>query len=1258
MEKNINKYYIKRKSVEEVVSFLSQYDIISFDIFDTLILRKVLEPSDLFRILSSKYNVVDFYKTRRKAEKIARIKKQKDYGHNEITIDEIYDEIKIRTNIDKEIGIKNEFTLEMDFCFANPYMKKIYDQILKLNKKIIILSDMYWPKNKIEKILKKCGYEGYDKLFISCEYNASKSNGELFKIVQNEIDVSKIIHIGDNPKSDIENAKKIGWETYYYEKTSNIKTEIDLLDMSTTIGSYYKAIVKNNLNNKDENNLLDNIHYYYGYVFSGIMVLGYVNWIYKYAKVNNIDKILFLSRDGYILKQVYDKIYQDIPSEYVLWSRHATLKTAPEKDLERFIFQFFTRNIVDNKKLILEEVLDSMNLLFLEPELNKRNISKTDVVNARVKNVLIDLIYKNIDQIIENNKDIKMAAKLFYKNIIKNSKNICFVDIGFRASGAIALKNLFENDWEFECNVKALIAFGLSKTNSFDDVLNLDDIVQSYVFSEMKNIDLSLILQSNQTLNNSILEILVASAPNPSFLYFQFDNKGEILKVYDEQEDYNIILNVHNGILDFIDDYLGLSRKYTFLMNIAGRDAATPLFYLFEQERIKKFIIDFSSVPWDPKVSGLKFKNQKTLKETVNNLEYLKNQKKLLYFRKKIRNLVKKIKKCFFIILLQKLRKKVKKICKNKLLRARIFYTYYYEKLKIKKNIVLLESYVGDNFFGNSYYLFKELYNRNENYKFYIGVKNETRNEIKGFLKSNKYKKITLLKINSRKYCKILASAKFLINNVTFPSYFIKRKSQIYINTWHGTPLKGLGRSIKEAPHESGNCSRNFCMVDYFIMPNKYTFNIMKKDYMIDNIFKGEYIFAGYPRNSEFYNQKNRNYIRKKLNLNNKKIIVYMPTWRRQDANNQQKKPNQGIIKLLEKLNSIVNKETDVYVKFHNITKFNANNFPNLKKFPKEYETYEFLNIADCLITDYSSVMFDYVNLNKEVILYTYDLEEYVQERTIYFPITNLPFYITQSANEVIQYIQNQELDKHDEYKEIKSRFCNYDNLYATKNIIDYIIGGKTDDLKIEKATNNIKKNILIYLGGFKDIKENQNVIQFFKKNNFNNYNIYFTFRYKSLISNRYNINNIPSNINYIIINEGKNINLIEGLCLYLQKKFGICNNLSENYKKRIFKREAIKLFPNMKFEFVIDFVGNSSDVLQTLMQMDTKKYLILNKTFLVPGMHSKYKKTVRKYYNKFDVISILENINLEKKFIEVNIQNKNNLFEGKTKQFENIDFK
>ena len=414
------------------------------------------------------------------------------------------------------------------------------------------------------------------------------------------------------------------------------------------------------------------------------------------------------------------------------------------------------------------------------------------------------------------------------------------------------------------------------------------------------------------------------------------------------------------------------------------------------------------------------------------------------------------------------IQKNTKKIIKNSFFRAKFIYTNYYEKSKIIPNTIMIQSYTGTSISSNEFYILQELTNRYKQYKIYVVSRKKNKSKMIEFLKNKKINNVEVVVIHSREYCKVLATSQYLINNSTFPPYFIKKKGQIYLNTWHGTPLKAMGRNIKNSPNELGNTQRNFMMADYMLEPNEFSLERFKEDYMLDNFFKGKYILGGYPRNSAFFNENLKREIKEKYELEGKKIIVYMPTWRGTLDN---KKSNSQYFYTMHLLIEMEKKLADdyiVFVKLHNYTNslINYRNFKKIMEFPEDYETYEFLNIADCLITDYSSVFFDFANTGKKIILYAYDKEEYLSDRGVYIDFDKLPFALTTNTDQVIKELR--QLQDYGDYSEFKKIYCKYDSKDSAKVLCDYIFKNKISNMiniiEGDKYANN-KENVLIFAG-------------------------------------------------------------------------------------------------------------------------------------------------------------------------------------------------
>ena len=194
---------------------IKKYNVISFDIFDTLLLRPYMRPTDLFYHMEQYYQEYNFAFCRMQAEEKARI----HYAlKEEITLDEIYEFMPSKFHHLKS----KEIEFEMQVLQPNPQMKEVFDIAVKMKKDVIITSDMYLDINIIRQILKQKGYVGFKKIYLSSDIKKTKESGHLFEYILSDLGVKAkdIFHLGDNKKSDVRN------EFEYISKSVNITDEL------------------------------------------------------------------------------------------------------------------------------------------------------------------------------------------------------------------------------------------------------------------------------------------------------------------------------------------------------------------------------------------------------------------------------------------------------------------------------------------------------------------------------------------------------------------------------------------------------------------------------------------------------------------------------------------------------------------------------------------------------------------------------------------------------------------------------------------------------------------------------------------------------------------------------------------------------------------------------------------------------------------------------------------------------------------------
>ena len=191
--------------------------------------------------------------------------------------------------------------------------------------------------------------------------------------------------------------------------------------------------------------------------------------------------------------------------------------------------------------------------------------------------------------------------------------------------------------------------------------------------------------------------------------------------------------------------------------------------------------------------------------------------------------------------------KKCKKDCKTK-------YLEIYKGCEIDNNKILLEPGQGKNLNGNMFAFVREIMTNNKwkhlNIDFVVTKSNI--NDAKSRFELYGFNGVNFVIRNSDEYIKSLAKSKYLINDNSFPIYFIKKEEQIYLNTWHGTPLKYLGRSDLKNATSIGNIQKNFLSANYILFPNEFTRDVFMNDYMLENIGNNKVLLCDYPRNEAF----------------------------------------------------------------------------------------------------------------------------------------------------------------------------------------------------------------------------------------------------------------------------------------------------------------------------------------------------------------------------------------------------------------------
>lgn len=569
----------QRLSPYYMAASLSTYDVISFDIFDTLVLRNLNEPADLFMLIGEKLNIFNFSNIRIRSEKEARDQKFASFNNREVTINEIYEKVAYYTGIDANVGIETELEVEFDMCYANPYFQRIVAILKSMGKRIYATSNMYIPSTMMKSLLKKCGYDGFEDIIVSCDYNCSKTNGELFKILKQKCKSSQIVHVGDNYIADVQGAGIAGIKGLHYKSCRDYGNEHRSPGMSALIGSGYRAIVNNYLHNGINSlTLLEE----YGFIYGGVIALGFSNWIHRQAIVDQVDKILFLSRDGFIVNSVYSKAYNDIPAQYFYWSRIAAMRNVVAGEREPFLSRLFSERA--NKGDTLGDILALLGINPRNTELfNKKGINADTILIAENVRIIIDYFVKNWDEICALLSDSHLNTLQYIKNSVGNSKKVAIVDVGWSGKNLYPLRKALKSIGVDSCNyMLGTITGNQAATDT------LSGTTKCYMFNSEYNRDIYDRFRKESTGALEAVEKLF-SAAHPSFL--GFNSKGDADFCAPEELNYAAYSEIKSGILLFCDLYNQAFSNYSTMDKIAGYDAFIPERLVFNNKDYRALVL-------------------------------------------------------------------------------------------------------------------------------------------------------------------------------------------------------------------------------------------------------------------------------------------------------------------------------------------------------------------------------------------------------------------------------------------------------------------------------------------------------------------------------------------------------------------------------------------------------------------------------------------------------------------------------------------
>lgn len=349
----------------------------------------------------------------------------------------------------------------------------------------------------------------------------------------------------------------------------------------------------------------------------------------------------------------------------------------------------------------------------------------------------------------------------------------------------------------------------------------------------------------------------------------------------------------------------------------------------------------------------------------------------------------------------------------------------------------------------------------------------------------DEHPRVRFVRYKSPQYFRALATSGYLFNNATFPPEFTKRDDQVYVNTWHGTPFKTMGYDEPGGGPNARNVIRNFLSADYLLAANPFMAERMYEDaYRLANIHPGRIITEGSPRvDRQYLGDSGRARVRRRLDAagvrlgDDQKVVLYAPTWRGESF----QRPSNDVVLLARRVRELklrLPADQRVLLKVHQQVYEFALEHPELADIlvPNEIPSNEVLGVTDVLVTDYSSIFFDFLATGRPVLFLAPDLGAYDGYRGFYLDPEDLPGPVVRTVDDLARLLaavgtgdgDDPQVTHRRAYDDAREQFASKEDGAAAERVIDVVFRGSTREHDVRPIRSDGRTRLLIYLGGMR----------------------------------------------------------------------------------------------------------------------------------------------------------------------------------------------
>ena len=395
---------------------------------------------------------------------------------------------------------------------------------------------------------------------------------------------------------------------------------------------------------------------------------------------------------------------------------------------------------------------------------------------------------------------------------------------------------------------------------------------------------------------------------------------------------------------------------------------------------------------------------------------------------------------------------------------------YYLEQLNapIINDVVLVEAFLGRRISCNPLALVLQALQETQydHLAFIFSITEETK--IPRALQD--HPRVSFVLRSSYEYRRLVARAEYLINNVTFPDYFVRREEQQYLNTWHGIPWKTLGRDIQGGDFSYGNVAKNMIVATHLAFPDRHTAEVLTDRQGISALLNGKVGLTGSPRVdlTLTMSEQQKQYIKGVLGSEkNSLTVLYAPTWREWAA--QELDPAATFRETVQTLSTEF-PEITLAVRAHHFLESaidDLNDLPNVVVVPEEIDTNDLLAVVDVLVSDYSSIIFDFATTGRPILKLTNDIARYQEERGLYFEPEAIPGETSTNLQE-LQKSLRQVINTFGEQRSYETAFSEYEDGKAGARTLSFFFNGVLESQRSfqAKGLESSRPKILLSVSG------------------------------------------------------------------------------------------------------------------------------------------------------------------------------------------------